>query len=366
MRGDDRHALKLAAFLWLGCMTLSAVSITIAQWARTGEGFQAAPAWAYVWILSLPFAALPLSFCLYQLMSRLAGRPLMVRSFALVLPVMAAAILQALYDHQSGTFIASVFGAPSLGPITGQALAANFVNYFSLYVLYVCMVELGTLRGRAARYAQQGAEARELARKAQLELLWFQLNPHFLFNTLNNVISLVVGDRRDQATVMLRRLSTYLRATLDLNGSAVLSLENEMAAVEAYAEIEAVRFDRPLELDVDYPTELRQALVPALILLPLVENAVKYAVAPSRGRATIRVKAWRSDQAGEKRLWIEVLDSGLSGKDCAPVPSGTGLGLRNVTERLAAQYADAASLEAGPAAGGFRVRLHLPLSMGVH
>ncbi|RZJ00736.1 MAG: hypothetical protein EON90_06305 [Brevundimonas sp.] len=365
LTSDDCDAIKLAALLWVGFMALSAVSITLAQGARTGGSLQWAAPWQYAWILTLPLLAIPASFGVFRLMLRLAARPAVVR-LSLVAPmVVIAAVAQALYDHETGVLLARLSHARPLGPLNSQALILNINSYLGVYALYACLVELGTVRARALRFSQkaaehalQSAEARELARKAQLELLWFQLNPHFLFNTLNNVISMVVSDKPDRATVMLRRLSTYLRATLDLNGNAFLSLELEMAAVEAYAEIESVRFDGSLELQIDYPPSLRPVPVPALILQPIIENAIKYAVAPSRGVATITVRAWRS----QGLLWLEVTDTGLSADATSPGEPGTGLGLGNVADRLAAQYGDRAGVQTEPKGRGFRVRIHLPLS----
>lgn len=354
---EDREALKLALLLWSGSVLLGAVSVTLAGAASSGQAPDWSDAWKYGWMASTLVLALPLSMGLYRLVLLLAGlrplpRVLMVAPF-----VFLAGCLQAVYDHEVGALLGGMAGAPPFRPLFSPALILNINSYLGLYALYVCLIELVTMRARAQRAALREAEARDLARKAQLELLWFQLNPHFLFNTLNNVISLVVTRKPDRATAMLRRLSTYLRATLDLNGSAMLSLEREMEAVEAYAEIEAVRFDGELALDIDYPMALRQAVVPALILLPIVENAVKYAAAPSRGRAAITVAAGR---AGED-LWIEVSDSGRAAGVVQAVEPGTGLGLRNVRQRLAAQYGDRASVQAAPDDAGFRVRLNLPL-----
>ena len=361
---DDCDALKVAALLWAGCMVLGAVSVTVAQGMRTGDPVMWSASWTYLWILATPLAAIPMSFALYRLMLLLADRPLWFRILILSPAVVSAALLQGVYDHESGVTVARLFGARTLRPLFSEVLVVNVANYLGLYVLYVCAIELGTMRARAERYARQAArhalqsaEAREQARQAQLELLWSRLNPHFLFNTLNNVISLVTSEDRDRAILMLRRLSTYLRATLDLNGGAMLSLEDELEAAEAYAEIEAVRFDGVLDLDIECPPELRRACVPALILLPLVENAVKYAVAPSRGRASICIRASASDGV----LWIEVRDTGVAPGMVSTVVAGTGLGLRNVADRLSTRYGAEAGLDACPGPRGFAARIHLPI-----
>ncbi|MFJ6024327.1 sensor histidine kinase [Brevundimonas sp. NPDC092305] len=353
---ESREALRLAMLLWSGSIVLGAVSVTLNQAVTTGAGPQLSDAWKYVWMASTLVLAIPLSLGLFRLVILLAGLRTFPRVLVVAPFVLIAAVLQAVFDHEIGAVLGRLAGAAPFRPLFSPALILNVNSYLGLYALYVCLIELVTMRARAQRSALREAEARDLARKAQLDLLWFQLNPHFLFNTLNNIISLVVTAKPARATAMLRRLSTYLRATLDLHGSAMLSLEREMEAVEAYIEIEAVRFDGALALDIDYPAALRQATVPALILLPIVENAVKYAAAPSGGDSRIAITAGRTATG----LWIEVLDTGRA-PGVAAIESGTGLGLRNVRERLSAQYGDAARLEAGPSGPGFRVRLETPL-----
>lgn len=352
---DNGEALKLACLLWLGSTVLGAVSATLAQVA-VGEPLHWADGWKLGWMASTLLLAIPVSFGLFRLMVAL-GKVRPFHRLVLVSPaVFFTGLAQAVFDHEIGAWLASLAGAPPFRPLLSPALILNVNSYLGLYALYVALIEVLTTRSRAQKVALMAAEARELSRQAQLDLLWLQLNPHFLFNTLNNVIAMTVTGKPEKAASMLRRLSTYLRSTLDLNGRAILPLESELAAVEAYVEIEAVRFDEDLSLEINYPGAIRQAQVPALILLPIVENAVKYAVSPSRGQARIEVRASECDGL----LRIEVEDTGRG--DAPPVDAGTGLGLRNVRDRLAAQYGDRASLLAGPVPDGFRVELHFPLT----
>lgn len=352
---DNREALKLAGLLWSGSVILGAISASLAQIA-TGEPLRWSDSWKLGWMISILVLAIPVSFGLFRLVIALARlRPL--HRVLLVAPaVFCAGLVQAVFDHEIGAALAVLVGEPPFRPLLSPALILNVNSYLGLYALYVALIEILSMRSRAQRSALMAAEARELAHKAQVDLLWLQLNPHFLFNTLNNIIAMIVTREPGKAATMLRCLSVYLRSTLDLNGDAMLSLESEIAALEAYLEIEAVRFDGDLRLEIDCPPALRQAEMPALILLPIVENAVKYAVGPSHGRARIDVTA--SERDGSLR--IEVVDTGRG--EAPAVASGTGTGLRNVRGRLKAQYGDRATLDAGPSAGGFRVALQFPLT----
>ena len=194
-----------------------------------------------------------------------------------------------------------------------------------------------------------------LAQEARIAALRYQINPHFLFNTLNSISGLVMDRRNDEAETMLVNLSTFLRCTLATNPSQAIELKEEIALQRLYLSIEEARFSERMRVAVDIPEELAAAAVPALILQPLVENAVRYAVGPSEGMTRIRIAADRC--AGDLRLRVE--DDG-SGRN-AP-PAGSGLGLANVRERLNAQFGRHARLEtARLEGGGFRAELRIPL-----
>ena len=126
------------------------------------------------------------------------------------------------------------------------------------------------------------ADAESAAQAAQVRALRYQVNPHFLFNTLNSLSSLVMTGRTDRAEAMLLALSTFFRTSLSLDPSANVTLAEEIDLQRLYLDIEKARFPDRLHVEIDVPSELEQARLPALLLQPIVENAIKYGVSKSR------------------------------------------------------------------------------------
>lgn len=186
-------------------------------------------------------------------------------------------------------------------------------------------------RQRALQLVRAKAEVKD----AQLQLLRYQLNPHFLFNTLNSVASLVSAERTEDAKTMLSRLGDFLRYSLDAGEDMLIPLDKEFWALSQYLMIEQVRFSDRMTLKLDVPANLESLLVPNMLLQPLAENAIKYAIAPSESGGTIRVSA----QLRDSRLVLSVEDSGserlgVSSDTLELSESGAGIGLRNTRERL--------------------------------
>jgi len=204
---------------------------------------------------------------------------------------------------------------------------------------------------------RQLAAAQNAAQQAQLAALRFQLNPHFLFNTLNAISSLVITRRNDEAEGMIGRLSDFLRASLEADPQREVTLDEEFATLQAYLDIEAVRFRDRLDTEFICPAELLDVLVPSFILQPLIENAVKYAVAPSRKAVRIIVRA-TADAPSVLRLCVE--DDGGQAFGGGP-KGGTGLGLANVRRRLEAFYGNEGGLVATARDRGFVASMTLPL-----
>lgn len=186
-------------------------------------------------------------------------------------------------------------------------------------------------RQRALQLVRAKAEVKD----AQLQLLRYQLNPHFLFNTLNSVASLVSAERTEDAKTMLSRLGDFLRYSLDAGEDMLIPLDKEFWALSQYLMIEQVRFSDRMTLELDVPANLESLLVPNMLLQPLAENAIKYAIAPSESGGTIRVSA----QLKDSRLVLSVEDSGserlgVSSDTLELFEPGAGIGLRNTRERL--------------------------------
>jgi len=210
------------------------------------------------------------------------------------------------------------------------------------------------------------ADAESAAQAAQVRALRYQVNPHFLFNTLNSLSSLVMTGRTDRAEAMLMALSTFFRTSLSLDPGADVTLAEEIDLQRLYLDIEKARFPDRLHVEIDVPKELEQARMPALLLQPIVENAIKYGVSKSRKAVVIRIDARHLDN---HRMVVEIsnwLKHG--GKDELPAATheGTGLGLPNVCQRLDARFGSHASCRFGPMnAGGYKVALTMPVETNV-
>jgi two-component system LytT family sensor kinase len=174
-----------------------------------------------------------------------------------------------------------------------------------------------------------------MAHEAQLKMLRYQLNPHFLFNTLNAISTLILEKQTEPANHMVTRLSSFLRYSLDNDPMQKITLEQEITALKLYLDIEKVRFEDRLNLELDIGEEAAQALIPSLFLQPLVENAIKYGIAQAEEGAHLKIAA--KVFAGD--LLLELSDDGpgvqlVDGQ----IPNANGVGLRNTQERLQELY----------------------------
>ena len=226
-----------------------------------------------------------------------------------------------------------------------------FIAWATLYLALSYAAEIGALERRTA-------DLRAAAQSAELRALRYQVNPHFLFNTLNSLSSLVLAGRNKQAEQMIINLATFFRTSLTGDPTEDVPLSEEIRLQRLYLDIERARFPDRLLVSVEADDALARACVPGLILQPLVENAVKYAVSRSRRAVTIRIAA-SQDARG---LSIAVEDDGDPIDPTFLGDASTGVGLRNVRDRLTARFGDLATCRWGPRpAGGFAVTLILPL-----
>ena len=196
------------------------------------------------------------------------------------------------------------------------------------------------------------------ATSAQLAMLRYQLNPHFLFNTLNSISTLVLLKQTERANVMLSRLSSFLRYTLINEPTANVTLEQEIETLKLYLEIEKMRFEQRLQTVFEIDPATERALLPSLLLQPLVENAIKYAVTPQEEGATITI----ATRLNGERVHVTVSDTGPGLQDKTIRPStGTGVGHANIRERLAQAYGPDHRFETRSNPGdGFSVEIDLP------
>jgi two-component system, LytTR family, sensor kinase len=306
--------------------------------------------WAELLAPRLFLTAIGIGLCIIlHLLLRQASR----WGFRWQLAVAAAlAVLAAeAYGWLNAAVARMVFGAiPSL-PLGETILQLSLhLWFFATWIgFYLSITYIAKLR------AQEGREAkmRILAQAAQLQTLHYQINPHFLFNTLNSISSLVVDGRNDQAEVMLQRLSDYLRSTLELDPGVDVPLDRELALQRSYLGIEQTRFPE-MALNIDIADDVRSAWVPSLILHPLVENAVKHGVAKNLGGSAIDISARRSGQI----INLEVSNqTSLSANGME-----LGIGLQNVRDRLAARFGNLAELTTEHLTPGlFKVKISFPL-----
>ncbi len=231
-------------------------------------------------------------------------------------------------------------------------------RYFLLIAWAALYLALGNAEQVRAAERRAG-EFRRAAKAAELRSLRYQVNPHFLFNTLNSLSALVMTGKTIAAETMIQTLSTFYRRSLADDPMADVSLAEEVALQQDYLAIEAARFPTRLQTVFAIPDDLALSQVPGMILQPLIENSVKHGVAQNRQAVTITVSATTIDG----QLELTVADD-AAGSQSASVTGGHGIGLANVRDRLAARFGDLASVNHGPIHGGYRTVIRLPLISG--
>jgi LytS/YehU family sensor histidine kinase len=206
-----------------------------------------------------------------------------------------------------------------------------------------------------AQLAMDSAVLRQQSAEAQLQALRMELNPHFLFNTLNSVVALVRKGDNARADTMLVRLGGLLRATLSRDEANEVPLHRELRLLDLYLDIERVRFADRLTVEFSVDPGAMDALVPPLVLQPLVENSLRHGIAQNEGPGSVHVVATRDGAT----VVIDVIDSGGG---MTTNGNGTGVGLTNVRQRLDALYGrERASIELSQnASGGARARIRVP------
>jgi two-component system, LytTR family, sensor kinase len=270
--------------------------------------------------------------------------------------------------------LALVLGALALAPLTQYSeqvsplLLAGFAPEPYPFVIYLfqfgwALPLWGLTQALLGYHFETMAQARAVSRAqalaydAQLKMLHYQINPHFLFNTLNAISTLVLEKRNEQAENMLLRLAGFLRYSLDRQPTELADLTAELEAQRKYLEIEQTRFEDKLQVRFDIEPGLESARLPSLILQPILENAIKYAITPRAQGGSIYVSAKRDGEL----LRIAVEDDGPG----LPVAGDTrrrGVGLANARERLEVIYGEHAGLTASNREPhGCRVEIWLPL-----
>lgn len=213
---------------------------------------------------------------------------------------------------------------------------------------------LAGVQARAAERREQ--QFRSAAKAAELRSLRYQVNPHFLFNTLNSLSALVMTGKAERAERMIQTISRFYRHSLADEPTSDVYLEDEFDLQRLYLDIEAVRFPERLTPNFDLPPDLKKARVPGMILQPLIENSVKYAVSAVSRPVTITIAAREEFD----RLVICVSDDGPGVPE--GTPHGFGIGLANVRDRLEARFGPDIGFTSQPVPGGYMTEMRIPLS----
>ncbi|USI74431.1 sensor histidine kinase [Sphingomonas morindae] len=280
------------------------------------------------------------------------ARPIWTWSMSIVLLVAASAAFSTIEVWAHATFY-----RPGIRPEGAQFLGAIILD-FAVLAAWSALYYAINFYLKLEQQTDQLERLEGQASAAQLAMLRYQLNPHFLFNTLNSISTLVLLKQTDRANMMLSRLSAFLRYTLVNEPTAQVTLAQEVETLKLYLEIEKMRFEERLRAHFDVEAAAAGTRLPSLLLQPLVENAIKYAVTPQEEGADIAVTA----RLIGDRVQIAVTDTGPGLNDGGQrATSSMGVGLANIRERLAQAYGPRHSFEAHPLAeGGFSVRIEIP------
>ena len=341
-----RAAAQLTFVFWSATYLLSVLSIYLSD----------NPRWVALAGMRILTTLLGLGFC-YVIHLLLRNRRLTTTksrmiALALVVPVLAEIFAWTNYFAQ-----AAVDPSASLQNFNWSD-AIRTILFWTWCFLAWAGLYLALMYGFDVNEEQRrSAELRERAHVAQLRALHSQINPHFLFNSLNSVSSLILDRNTEKAEEMVVKLAHFLRLGLAADPTRKIPLSIEIELQRTYLEIEQLRFP-DLTVEVDVPEAMQDALVPSLILQPIVENAVKYGVAAAPPNATISIEA----RADKGRLALEVVDSG---RGSSPENGGSGIGLANVRQRLALLYGETESTLTArqDSDGRFRVKVTLPLEL---
>lgn len=295
-----------------------------------------------------------LAVCYRTLINR---RPIVMWGISLGLAAVATA-LWAFID----AWVAQILNPASETGFTSLLLGAVYIDassiaaWSALYFAINYFLQLEEQNDRVLRLEAQAASA-------QLAMLRYQLNPHFLFNTLNSISTLVLLKQSEPANAMLSRLSAFLRYTLANEPTAQVTLAQEIETLKLYLDIEKMRFEERLRPHFAIDPAVARARLPSLLLQPLIENAIKYAVTPQEDGADITISAQLAGQ--NVRITVSDTGSGLPGDSTDPTTGfateSTGVGLANIRDRLAQAFGDQHRFDAQPGAdGGFTVVVEFP------
>jgi len=325
-----RGVLAYRGVALLACFAASFVlrAVCRRQWQR-GLRFPRSFLIVFVWCAGLAYVCAGLAFEAQQLFNRTTDRQI---------------IWENAGWHLS-PFILIVNLAGAIG--AGVILVAWCALYFGIKYYEALQDEL-----------RRTLAAESSAQEAQLRALRYQIHPHFLFNTLNAISTLVLEGQREAATSMIARLADFLRATLEAKAAHEVTLREELHLTEQYLEIEKLRLGDRLQVRINVDSSITDCLVPHLVLQPLVENAIRHGIAPAGQPGLLAIKGEKVDD----KILIRVNDDGLGSNRATEARNGEPrVGLANIEKRLNQLYGSAGRCElTWPSAGGCEAVLEIP------
>ena len=351
---DNSRSQKRQATLWLAgaFWGLHALALWVA------DLLDGHPHLLRVAAIRIALTLIGLAFCyaIHVVLQKLGGRPWRKKAPIILVASLVAAELFAWCSYFA---LAYAKGAPIHVTIEGSGVIRTLVSWTWFFLAWVGLY-LAVQYGYEAREEERrSARLRSMAQSAKLQALHYQINPHFLFNSFNSVSALILDGRAEDANAMVERLAVFFRVNLATNPEVDISLAEEIALQATYLEIEQLRHP-DLEFHIDLPEALERAAIPAFLLQPLVENAIKHgnSGAPGTGATSITIAARRDGES----LRVTVTNNCPADMGERRI-SGTRTGLRNVRERLSSRFDTRAKLTTERlGASGFRASLEIPLS----
>ena len=285
----------------------------------------------------------------------IAMQPAVTLILSLIAVILSSAAFSVIETWSFATFL-----KPDARPVGVEYLGAILLN-FALLAAWAALYYGINYFLLLEDQIKQRERLESQASSAQLAMLRYQLNPHFLFNTLNSISTLVLLRQTERANAMLARLSSFLRYTLVNEPTGKVTLAQEVETLKLYLEIEKMRFEDRLRPHFKIQPETIGARLPSLLLQPLIENAIKYAVTPAENGADI----WLTAQLEGQAVRIEVADNGDGEGAALSASPSTGVGLANIRDRLSQAYGAAHRFETRKNdKGGFSVILEIPYETG--
>ncbi len=313
--------------VWTGYFVFAVIQARISQQSPLGS-FVAT-------YLSVAFISIIATWILYRMMSILGGRNIFHWiTFFSTLPsfILALALMQ--LNYWIGT---KPLFFPELFPAAGGLIGATNVLIPYLLLIIWGGIYLALAQNEEMESAVQNSQKlRKIARESEQRALRYQLNPHFIFNALNSVSSLVVDNKNEQAEKLVDELAYYMRAVLDDEGEEMVTVSNEIAQQIRYLEIEKVRFPDRMQYEMNIAEDVADWKIPALIIQPLIENAIKHGVARSTKKVRILIEALEE----QNRLKISIRNTGRM----KIASDDIGKGLANISDRLKVLYGPSAAL----------------------